>query len=239
MLSAEAFRKPLIWLSLFSISMGYLESSVVVYLREISYPAGFDFPLVPIEKGLGITEILREASTLIMLLAAGYMGGRNTVERFAWFLYCFALWDIFYYLFLKMLIGWPQSLFTWDILFLIPVAWTGPVIAPLITSLTMLLLAFILLYFSVRQEKPLQIRPPEWAFLIAGSLVMILAFIWDYCSYVLHALRTMGGTFEMAHNQFIYQYIPDRFNWLLFAVAEIILFAGLFLIWKQYHGLRD
>jgi membrane protein implicated in regulation of membrane protease activity len=57
----------------------------------------------------------------------------------------FAIWDIFYYIFLWLLIGWPESFFTWDILFLLPVTWVGPVLAPVINSLTMIVLAGLIL----------------------------------------------------------------------------------------------
>ena len=106
--------------TILSIAMGFLECAVVIYMREILYPGGFEFPLAAIEGDLALTEILREAATMVMLLAIGLMAGRNRSERFAWFLYSFAVWDIFYYVFLKILIGWPSSLLTWDILFLIP-----------------------------------------------------------------------------------------------------------------------
>lgn len=239
MLSAEAFRKPLIWLSLFSIAMGYLESSVVVYLREIGYPEGFDFPLAVMEKGLATTEILREGATMIMLLSAGYLVGRNLAERFAWFLYCFAIWDIFYYVFLKLLIGWPESLFTWDILFLIPVAWTGPVLAPVIVSLTMVLLAFTLLHFAVQKEMPVKVSLLEWTLMITGSLVMVLAFIWDFCSYVIRTEGSIGSVFGTAGNQFLFSYIPGTFNWYLFAVAEFILLAAIAMIWRRCRRVMD
>lgn len=48
--------KKIVWLILFSIAMGYLESAVVVYLREIYYPNGFVFPLTPIDSTIAITE---------------------------------------------------------------------------------------------------------------------------------------------------------------------------------------
>jgi hypothetical protein len=231
MLSAGEFRKTLIWLSLFSIAMGYMESSIVVYLREISYPEGFDFPLKVMEKGLALTEVIREAATMIILLAAGYIGGRNLAQRFAWFLYCFAVWDLLYYIFLKMLIGWPESLLTWDILFLIPVAWTGPVLAPLIVSLTMMLLALTLLHFSIGIELPIKIRFLEWCLLITGALVMILAFIWDYCSYYFRLAGSSGIKTGIMSQQVLYSYIPKAFNWILFMVAELILLAAVSLIW--------
>ena len=121
--------------------MGYLESAVVVYLRSIYYANGFEFPMVPINKLHTITEIGREISTMIMLIGIGVFSGKDKSGKFAVFLYSFAIWDIFYYVFLKILLNWPESLFTWDILFLIPPVWTGPVIAPVISSSTMIILS--------------------------------------------------------------------------------------------------
>jgi hypothetical protein len=113
-------RNTIVWLTLFGISMGFLETSVVVYLREILYPNGFDFPLSMFPKHLALTEILREAATVIMLVAVGIFTGRTRTEKFGFFIFTFAVWDIFYYVFLKALLNWPESLLTWDILFLIP-----------------------------------------------------------------------------------------------------------------------
>ena len=137
--------KTLIVVSLFAIAMGLLESAVVIYLRDILYPGGFEFPLNPVRPDLVWTEILRELATLVMLLGVGILAGRNLAERFAWFMYSFAVWDIFYYAFLRVLIGWPESLMTWDVLFLLPVTWTGPVITPLIVSATMIFFALIII----------------------------------------------------------------------------------------------
>ncbi|CAN5476760.1 hypothetical protein BH10BAC1_BH10BAC1_14060 [soil metagenome] len=126
--------KTIIWLTVFSIAMGFLETSIVVYLRKLYYPAGFEFPLVPVPIDIATTEFWREVATIIMLIGAGVMAGKNATQRFVFFLYSFAIWDIFYYVFLKLLRNWPESLFTWDILFLIPVPCVGPVIAPCIVS---------------------------------------------------------------------------------------------------------
>src|SRR5580700_10847047 len=123
-------RTKIFWLTAFSIAMGFLEAAVVIYLRKMYYPNGFHFPLTVVEPDIGLTEFLREAATVIMLLAIGILTGKNTSQKFGIFLFCFAIWDIFYYVFLKMLIGWPASLLDWDILFLIPVPWVGPVLAP-------------------------------------------------------------------------------------------------------------
>ena len=124
--------KTIIWVTIFAIAMGFFESAIVIYLRQIVYPDGFSFPLQPIPESLATTEILREAFSLLMLLSVGILTGESTITRFAYFIFSFALWDIFYYIFLKLLINWPESLFTMDILFLLPVTWIGPVITPVI-----------------------------------------------------------------------------------------------------------
>jgi len=113
------------------------------------------------DEHLALTEIFREAATLIMLVGIGIIAGRNSSERFAWFLYSFAVWDIFYYVFLKLLLNWPESFMTWDILFLIPVTWVGPVIAPVIVSITMIAFALIILY-SNQKSIPVTIKSSEW-----------------------------------------------------------------------------
>ncbi|MDQ3016493.1 MAG: hypothetical protein M3R25_07230 [Bacteroidota bacterium] len=119
--------KLIIYVIVFAIAMGFMESAIVIYLRELFYPEGFRFPLIPIPHRLAVVEILREAVTVIMLICVGYFAGRNKVQRFAFFGLAFAIWDLFYYIFLYAFLGWPESIFTCDILFLIPVPWVGPV----------------------------------------------------------------------------------------------------------------
>ncbi len=147
-----------LWISIFAVAMGYLESAVVVYLRKIYYPDGFKFPLQAIDKQTGLIEMFRELATLIMLAGAGILAGRTRTEKFGFFIFCFAVWDIFYYVFLKLLLNWPESLMTWDILFLIPVTWVGPVIGPVINSLTMIVLAFLISYFTDKKPQ-IKIKP--------------------------------------------------------------------------------
>ena len=140
-----SLKHKIIIITTFAIAMGFLEAAVVVYMREILYPAGFEFPLSPIPVNLALTELFRELATMIMLLSIGFLAARRFSTGFAWFIYSFAIWDIFYYVFLWAILGWPESLMTWDVLFLIPTTWTGPVLAPLVLSLTMILLAMIIL----------------------------------------------------------------------------------------------
>ena len=96
-------KRNLLIVTIFAIAMGLLESAVVIYLRDILYPGGFEFPLNPIRPDLLWTEVFRELATLVMLLGVGILAGRTLAERFAWFLYAFAVWDIFYYVFLWLL----------------------------------------------------------------------------------------------------------------------------------------
>jgi hypothetical protein len=223
--------RTLTYLTIFSIAMGYLECAVVVYLRRIFYPEGFEFPLKMIDPGIGITEIIREAATLVMLAGAGVLAGRTRTEKFGFFLYCFAIWDIFYYVFLKMLLDWPQSFLTWDILFLIPITWEGPVIGPVINSLTMIIFAWMISYFSDKNPRT-KIILQEWTLLILGSLVMILAYTWDYIKFI-NVRFEMADFFVPSKQSAMIEratgYIPQSFPWWLFILGELFLISALLL----------
>src|SRR3989339_1190144 len=155
-----SIRKKLLYITLFGIAFGYLEAAVVVYLRAIAYPSGFhipldlDFPFIhfgihpalsPVPLKILLTEIGREAATIVMLATLGILAGTTRRERFAFFLLPFAVWGICYYVFLKLLLQWPASLSTIDVLFLIPVPWLAPVWLPLLCSLLMLIISLMLL----------------------------------------------------------------------------------------------
>jgi hypothetical protein len=86
--------------AVFAIAMGCLEAIVVVYLRELFYPQGFDFPLHDMPPHLILIELSREVATLVMLLMVGHLAGNTALQRFAFFAIGFAVWDIFYYVFL-------------------------------------------------------------------------------------------------------------------------------------------
>ncbi|MDD5687912.1 MAG: hypothetical protein PHE88_08785 [Elusimicrobia bacterium] len=145
---------------IFAVAMGYLESAVVVYLRELYYPNGFKilvkvkFPFIkfgqveelkPFAKKLIWTEIGREFSTIVMLLVFAILLGNSLITCFAYFLLAFGIWDIFYYVFLKIILNWPESFNTTDIFFLIPTAWIGPVWLPVLCSVVIILVAFLIL----------------------------------------------------------------------------------------------
>jgi hypothetical protein len=222
----------LCWITIFGIAVGYLESSVVIYLRELYYPSGFTFPLSTMSEKIAFIEVLREVSTLIILLSIAHLVGKNPRQRFAWFLYCFAIWDIFYYVFLKLMIGWPESLLTWDILFLIPTTWTGPVIAPVIVSLTMILMAAVVLFIDVKTP----LFKISWfaaIVLIIGAGLIFLSFIWDYSQFMLHYCKVSGLFRNEVIQEAIQHYIPFHFNWWLYGTGLLFIYAGLYKILYQ------
>lgn len=84
-------RKKIIVLTLFAITMGFIEAAVVIYLRELYYPHGFNFPISPMPSSIIITEIGRELATLGMLMCVGYLSASTYIMRFASFIYAFAI----------------------------------------------------------------------------------------------------------------------------------------------------
>jgi hypothetical protein len=222
-----------IWIVLFAIAMGYLESSVVVYLRALYYPEGFIFPLKAMAQDVAVTELYREAATLIMILAVGVLAAEYRLHRFAWFLLVFSVWDIFYYIFLKVLIGWPESLLTTDILFLLPSIWTGPVVAPLINSLTMILLALVILNSRKGSGPVVSLSKLVWTLLIIGSVIILFAYMKDFATYVIDYRRSFPSD-DMSSDQLMVtlstQFIPRSFDWWLFSAGVCMHFLAVFLI---------
>ncbi len=198
---------------IFGIAFAYIEAAVVVYLRAIFYPAGFTFPLTefgigPLWQRLLLTEIGREAASLVLVSTAAWLFGRNLQQRFAYFTVIFTVWDIFYYVWLKILIDWPSSIMDWDILFLIPMPWASPVLAPVLISVTLLIFAVIILYRS-SCARPIKVSPIQWLGFILAGLVVVVSF----CIAGLHITE------------------PDfqsHFHWPLFTLGEILAIA-LFL----------
>ena len=161
-----------------AIAFGYNEAAVVVYLRDIFHPGGFEFPLkqFPIESSkLIFVEIGREAATLIVIASAAWLAGRNLRQRAAYFMIIFAVWDIFYYVFLKVILGWPATMMDWDILFLIPLIWAGPVAAPIAVSGAMIVLAGVILYRDFK-DRPMKITIWDTAGFGIAGLIIIISF---------------------------------------------------------------
>ncbi|MDZ7776293.1 MAG: hypothetical protein U5L09_12205 [Bacteroidales bacterium] len=223
--------KQFVWVMLFALSMAFFETSVVVYLREIYYPTGFSFPLQSIEYDIAVTEILREAFSLLMIVSVAIIAGKTALQRFGYFLLVFAVWDIFYYVFLKMLLNWPESFLTYDVLFLIPVTWTGPVIAPILNSVMMLVLGYILVTAANLNQKAV-IRPASWVLLIGGALVVLIAYMKDFVSYMDESF-TLWQVFLQQNNPQVLErassFVPDSFSWILFLAGVLMHAVAIFL----------
>jgi hypothetical protein len=168
----------LLWCLIWSVAFGVVEGAVVVYLRALAYPDGFVFPLQQIDARIMSTELVRELATLVMLLAVARLATRGGLRRFAVFALCFAVWDLTYYGTLRVLLGWPASVLDWDILFLIPVPWTGPVLAPVLVSLA-LIAASVAILLEPEGRQFGWLRPIDWALeLLAGALILA-SFFWN------------------------------------------------------------
>ncbi|MFH0751236.1 MAG: hypothetical protein V2B17_05320, partial [Chloroflexota bacterium] len=200
----------------YAVAMAFLESAVVVYLqRALGIDPRALFPLLdPAVTGdLALIEAGREAATIVMLGAVGWLAGRSGLERLAWTAVAFGAWDIFYYAWLWALIGWPSSPGTWDLLFLIPVPWTGPVWAPVAVSLA--LVGFGLAAARrIRMGGPIRAGRAQVAAGVAGGLIVVVSFTLD-------AGRILAGG------------VPDSFAWPVFA-------AGLGLAaWGAATAIRE
>ena len=219
------YRLKFMWLAIFAMAMGFLEGIVVVYVRELCCPEGFTFPIPILSPELISIEWIREISTLIMLATVGIITGRNNLQRLLYTLFAWGVWDIFYYVALKLLIGWPASFLTWDLLFLIPISWLGPVLAPVINSVTMIAMALLL---TGKEEKGFTVRiaPGEWALLAGGALVVLYTYLIDF-------FRLSGGSTaeeEKRLMEMVSTYVPDSYSWLIFAAGEAMIIVVIFII---------
>ena len=188
---------------------------MVVYLRTLSepirtaagYASGELFPLM--HAGalgpfilLAKIEMAREAATLIMLATVALAATSTPRSWLAAFSLVFGAWDLAFYASLKLMIDWPQSLSTWDLLFLLPVPWIGPVLAPVIVAASLVAGGLVGLH-----REPARVRGISWALLLAGGALIFTSFIWDWRHIV------SGG-------------MPGGFPWAIFAAGEMAGIAG-------------
>jgi hypothetical protein len=219
-------------LFLFGISFGYVEAAVVVYLRTIYEPlrrqlspgpaAGDIFPLLDLKKlqseepkaaRLLPIELAREAATLVMLTAAGLAAANSRVQVLPSLAVAFGVWDITFYVFLKLLIGWPASLLTWDLLFLLPVPWVAPVLAPVLVSLSLIVCGLAALLGT------LHMRRLHWLGLVLGALTVLVSFMLDF-------RNILAGS------------LPHDFPWALFTTGEVLGLGAFLHAMRQSASVR-
>ena len=203
----------IVWLTVYAMAMANVEAVVVVYLRSIYYPDNplVIFPLSLLSERDLLIEIVRELATLVMISGVAALAARSLVMAFAAFVYVFGVWDIFYYAWLKLMIGWPVAWLEWDLLFLIPWPWLGPWITA----------ALIALLFAAwgcwALTGPNAVRFPRGASIVfaAGALLVLASFL----APAVPLLR--GG--EVAFQSFR----PGGFLWAFFIPGYLLMVVGL------------
>jgi hypothetical protein len=208
-------RKRLLVVTAFALAMAWVESAVVFYLRTmIDRIEPYQPNPLPIVGGLAGAELVREAATIVMLAAAGWLAGWNFRARFGYFLVAFGVWDLGYYAFLKVLTGWPRSPLDWDILFLLPLPWWGPVLAPSLIAALMIGVGGLITQTETcsRQCWP---QAKSWLAATVGAGMALFVFMQD-------ALQVAGGG-ETA----LRELLPVRFNWPLFLPALALMAAPM------------
>jgi hypothetical protein len=165
----------------FALAFGWIEGSVVVYLREIfargissAVTTDLQVPVVSLSGYLAGVEITREACTILLLAAVAWLAGHNVAGRMGAFLLSFGIWDLTYYGVLKLVLGWPDSLSTWDVLFLIPLPWVAPVWAPVVVA-SVFVVAGSSLFWTSEVD-----RRYGWAdigVLVASAFTTVAAFL--------------------------------------------------------------
>jgi hypothetical protein len=201
----------------YAIAMAYVESAAVLYLRTIY--GGVDpvgprhTPFNPPPDFVWV-EIGREACAMVMLVAVGWLAARSAWGRLGAFALAVGVWDIFYYVFLLVFAGWPPSLLAPDILFLIPLPWWGPVIAPMLCAAIMAVAGSALIARESGDGIP---APPRvvWLTVVLGSTLCLVAFMLD-------ALLASVNGLEAA-----YEVRASAFPWPIYLAGVAIAVAGL------------
>ena len=191
----------------FGIAFGYMEASVVIYLRELLYPRGFVFPLaLPTGRVLAV-ELGREFATLVMLAGAAVATGRTAWGRFGVFAFLFGVWDLVYYLVLWIVLDWPESPGTWDVLFLLPGIWAGPVLSAVLVAVSLVVAGGYLLRI---EEGKRRFRPGAGVWFPAGLSLGLL--LWAFLAN--HSVVRAGG-------------VPEDFPWGIFTAGFVLGWVAL------------
>jgi len=204
------------WVGLYAVAMAYVESSVVVYLRRLYGIGDLMLSVPPFDPHIAAIELGRELATLIMLLAVGWAAGKTCQSRLGFALFAFGLWDIFYYVWLRVFVHWPESPFDPDLLFLLPLPWWGPVIAPVLIA-ALMSIGGALAVIQDDREHDIRLLPADWAALTAGILAMLYTFIQD-------ALAVLPANADA-----LSQLRPTTFNWPIYLIG---LALSSLVVWR-------
>jgi len=147
-------------------------------------------------------------------VAVGLLAGRTWRSRLAYSLIAFGVWDILYYVFLAVISGWPRSILDWDVLFLIPLPWWGPVLAPTAIAALMVIGGTLISQFD-EPDRPVWPGRGAWALNLLGVLIALYVFMTD-------AIQALPGGVDAVR-----AVLPVWFNWPLFVVALILQAAPI------------
>jgi hypothetical protein len=210
----------------YAMAMAWVEAAVVTYLRIlINRTDPYQPNPLPIVGALGTTELIREAATLLMLLAVGFLAGRDGRARLGFAAAAFGAWDLLYYAFLRIMTGWPVSLLDWDILFLLPLPWWGPVLAPAAIAALMLAGGTLLALGPPHRRSRGGARLP-WGMAAGGAALAL------YC-FMANALATAAQG-----SQAVRQSLPVEFPWPAFLVALGLLGAPVVQMTRDFVARR-
>jgi hypothetical protein len=191
-------------LAFFGIAFGYIEGSVVHYLRLHFYPHGFSIFPVILDLNTLLVESGREMATLVVLLIVALLTKGPAFRRLANFVFIFAIWDISYYASLFIFEGWPKTLLDWDVLFLIPVPWYAPVIAPVTISFLGIIIAIAIRMLFKKQSK-----------VICGGMTAVLFFCALISWFISFIINPVSGRFQ------------EHYEWFLFCFGILFSLSGV------------
>jgi hypothetical protein len=198
---------------LFAVGMAWVEAATVYYLRvAIDRVNPYQANPLPISGSLGQVELVREAATLVMLFIIGTLAGRTWSVRLGYSAIAFGVWDIFYYVFLKAISDWPRSVFDWDVLFLLPLPWWGPVLAPICIALLMIAWGTLVTARPVIGRTAFN-RSTPWLMNGLGIVLALYVFMAD-------SLRVVPQGLDATR-----MVVPQVFNWPMFVVALALMTA--------------
>lgn len=211
----------------FAAGMAWVEAACVYYLRVmVDRIQPYQPHPLPIRGNLGDVELVREAATLLMLAAVGMLAGRRWRARAGYAAIVFGVWDILYYVFLRLVSGWPASLFDWDILFLLPLPWWGPVLAPVCIAALMIVWGTLVTQWP-RRVPATRFTRASWIASWAGILLALWVFMAD-------AIRALPKGADAVR-----QVLPSEFNWPVFGAALVLMAAPLaHAAWGSRPGRR-
>jgi hypothetical protein len=213
----------------FAAGMAWVEAACVYYLRVmVDRIQPYQLDPLPIRGIIGQVELVREGATLLMLAMIGMLAGRRWRARLGYAALAFGSWDILYYVFLRIISGWPASLFDWDILFLLPLPWWGPVLAPVCIAILMIVWGTLVTQWpdSVQTSR---VTRASWGGSWAGILLALAIFMVD-------AIRALPAGVDAVR-----QVLPTDFNWPLFGAALLLMATPLvhtaWRSWSSRNGL--